>query len=160
MGKVRFATAAQCRKCSAVCKRLSKRYADNRRVNIRDRNGGLTADVLIARRLGGRAEIASVDWFGFGRRDGSVAEVAAQVAVEIDSILARIAALPVLQVRFATDGKGNSTEYPHASIWDSAPAASPAAPADCRRRDSVIGSRRRRSDGNLGRNAPATLETE
>ena len=111
MGKISAPSAAEVRACSSVCKKLANRYSDNWRVNVRDREGGLTVNVIIRKRHALHAEIASVDWFGFDRRLGSPKEIAEMVAEEVDAVLAKIEARPVFKVVWSSDGNGNVTHY-------------------------------------------------
>ena len=99
MGRITYPTAAECRKATSVCRRLSKRYAENWRVRVIDRQGGLSVNVVMQKNHALHAKVATVDWFGFDR---TVAETTADIVAEVDAILAKIAERPLFTIVAST----------------------------------------------------------
>ena len=95
MGRITYPTAAECRKSASVCRRLAKRYAGNWRVNVVDRQGGLSVDVTVQRVGPLQAKIATIDWFGFSR---GVVKTTSDVAEEVDAVLEEIENRPLFTI--------------------------------------------------------------
>ena len=108
MGKISYPSAAECRKADAIATKLRKHYADNWRVNLPRRFGGLTINIVLEKRHALHAKVKVTDWFTF---TGTVAEEVQRLIGEVDAVLAEIANRPLFRVVWSTDGKGNITDH-------------------------------------------------